>query len=312
MSDNTSLKEKIRQLMVDEGFDVCGFCDANALDSEKKYLKNWINQGFNGTMHYMKNHFEKRVSPKLLVPDAQTVIVAAQNYFPQQTLTKETPSVAKFAYGKDYHKVIKDKLHKIVAAVAELKNDSKLRIFVDSAPLLERALAVKAGLGFIGKNGCLIIPNKGSFFFLGEIVTSIALPPDKPFEKSFCGNCTRCLDACPTKALIAPKVLNAQKCNSYLTIEYQGETFPNKPTGNFFFGCDICQDVCPHNRFSKPHHETEFLPKQELISMKQKDWDLITPDEFNTVFKDSPLKRAGLEKIKASIKEIEKSKLLDK
>lgn len=295
------MKETIRQLIFEQGFDACGFCDTASLNAEKQYFKTWIDKQFHGTMQYMENHFEKRISPYLLVPNSKTVIVVAQNYFPQKNLSNKNIPIAKYSYGKDYHAVIKNKLHQIVVSVPALKNDDNLRIFVDSAPLLERALAVKAGLGFIGKNNCLIIPQKGSYFLLGEIVTSVKIEPDKPFEKSFCGNCSRCMDSCPTKALCSAKMLDARKCNSYLTIEYQGERFIEKPSGHLFFGCDVCQDVCPHNRFAKPHNEPEFIPKQELIDMKSSDWEKINQEQFDKLFKKTAIERTGLETLQRNI-----------
>lgn len=301
MHNDISIKENIRQLALNEGFDACGFCDAQPLIAERYFLQTWLEKRYHGTMHYMENHFEKRLSPELLVSNSKTVIVVAQNYFPPQTLQNEEYSIAKFAYGKDYHTVIKNKLYKIVEKNPDLKNDSGLRIFVDSAPILERALAVKAGLGFIGKNGCLIIPEKGSYFLLGEIVTSVAVNPDLPFDTSFCGNCTLCVDACPTHALVAPKTLDARKCNSYLTIEHQGDNNDNKPVGPSIFGCDACQDICPHNRCATPHHESDLLLKQKMQSMKLSDWNHLTKEQFDEIFKDSPLKRSGYDKIKKNI-----------
>lgn len=301
MTKEFSLKEKIKQAVLNEGFCVVGVCDTRSLDTEGEGFKKWIKNGFHGNMNYMENNIEKRITPELLVPNSKSVIVTALNYFPEKVITTSKYSIAKYAYGNDYHDVIKRKLKKVVEQIPELKNDSFLRIFTDSAPLLERSLAVKSGLGFIGKNNCLIIPNKGSFFLLGEIVTSLELAPDKPFNESFCGNCTKCLDACPTKALVAPKVLDARKCNSYLTQKKEENL---KPKGNSILGCDICQDVCPHNKFAEPNHEEEFTPKEVFFNLTQQDWENLTQEKFDELFQNNALHHIGYEQLKRNIKNI--------
>ncbi|MDD4847473.1 MAG: tRNA epoxyqueuosine(34) reductase QueG [Bacteroidales bacterium] len=310
MSEQLSLKNQISTLLREAGFDAFGFCDAHPLDAERDHLTAWLQKNFQGTMHYMNHHLEKRLSPELLVPHAKTVIVAAYNYFSTTAFSQQKYQLSKFALGKDYHSVIKNKLYQVVEANESLRRDASLRVFVDSAPLLERALAVKAGVGFIGKNGCLIIPKKGSYFFLGEIVTSLELEPDSSMSSSFCGTCQRCLDACPTHALLEPKLLDARKCNAYLTIEYQEEKFQNEPVGNSIFGCDVCQDVCPHNRFAQKHSETDFLPKPELLSMTSEDWEQLTPEKFDQLFENSAVKRIGPKGLQRNIQQVTARHLL--
>jgi epoxyqueuosine reductase len=289
---------------LEAGFDACGFTDTAVLPEEQhSFFKQWLKNGYHADMRYMENNLEKRLHPTLLVENAKSIIVVAINYFSKHTQAG-TYRISRYAYGRDYHDVIKQKLAQVVRQIPELKNDPVLRIFTDSAPLAERFLAVKAGIGFIGKNNSLIIPKKGSFFFLAEIVTSLTLEPDQPFIGQFCGTCTRCLDACPTNALITPFTLDAQKCISYQTIEnehYTDITSSKRKDEKWIFGCDACMDACPWNRFAVQNSIDDFQPDKALLAMTDADWEDISENEFQTIFKESPLKRAGYDKLKSNI-----------
>jgi epoxyqueuosine reductase len=301
------IKEHIRKSVLSAGFDACGFTDASALPEEQQLsFKQWIEKNYHADLSYMENNLEKRFSPALLVEGAKSIIVVAINFFSRHALSGKY-HISKYAYGDDYHDVIKQKLMQVVEQIPELNNDPVLRIFTDSAPLAERFLAVKAGIGFIGKNNTLIIPQKGSFFFLAEIVTSLDLPPDKPFAKQHCGKCTRCLDACPTKALIAPFTLNAQKCISYQTIANKNNTpvpLPQKDDKKWIYGCDACMDACPWNRFAVQNTTPEFQPTETLLKMTDADWEQLDETKFQTLFAKSPVKRAGYGKLVGNIKNI--------
>jgi len=296
-----SLKENIRKSTLEAGFDACGFADTAVLPDEQQFFfKQWLNNGYHADLHYMENNLEKRLYPTLLVENAKSIIVVAINYFSKHTQTG-TYRISKYAYGKDYHDVIKQKLTQVVNQIPELKNDPALRIFIDSAPLAERFLAVKSGIGFIGKNNTLIIPQKGSFFFLAEIVTSLILEPDKPFTGQFCGKCTRCLDTCATNALTAPFTLDAKKCISYQTIESKHNTIITSTKRNnrkWIFGCDACMDVCPwNNRFAMQNSIDEFKPEKALLTMTNTEWENLSKKQFQVLFKESPVKRAGYDKL---------------
>ena len=303
-ADSISLTIKIKKNILAAGFDVCGFTDTAALPEEQqRFFKQWLSNNYHADMRYMEKNLEKRLHPTLLVEGAKSIIVVALNYFSKQT-PPSTYRISKYAYSKDYHDVIKQKLAQVVQQIPELKNDPVLRIFTDSAPLAERFLAVKSGIGFIGKNNSLIIPQKGSFFFLAEIVTSLALQPDKPFSKQRCGRCTRCLDACPTGALTAPFTLNAQKCITYQTIENKHDTVTTSSKSDdekWIFGCDICLNACPWNRFALPHSTDDFQPNETLLTMTDADWENLSEERFQTLFKKSPLKRAGYEKVMKNV-----------
>ena len=298
------MKETIKKTILEAGFDACGFTDAADLPEKQHFFfKQWLKNNHHAAMRYMENNIEKRLSPALLVEGAKSIIVVAINYFSKHTIS-EKYRISKYAYGKDYHDVIKQKLTQVVQRIPELSGDPVLRIFTDSAPLAERFLAVRSGIGFIGKNNSLIIPKKGSFFFLAEIVTSLALSPDKPFTKQLCGRCTRCLDACPTKALEAPFTLNAQKCIAYQTIENKEniKVISSKTDDKkWIFGCDACFDACPWNRFATENTTAEFQPNKELLSMTATDWEHLDKQTFQTLFKESPLQRAGYEKVMRNI-----------
>ncbi|MGI4022414.1 MAG: tRNA epoxyqueuosine(34) reductase QueG [Janthinobacterium lividum] len=282
------------------GFLFCGIAEAGFLEQEAPRLESWLQQGFHGEMSYMENHFDKRLDPRLLVDDAKSVISLGLNYYSeQQQLDPQAPKISRYAFGADYHDVIKQKLFTLLDLIREEIGDVNGRAFVDSAPVLDRAWAKKAGLGWIGKSGNLINKQKGSFFFLAELIVDLELEYDIEPTKDYCGTCTRCIDACPTEAIVAPSIVDGSRCISYLTIELKNEipqAFKGK-TDNWMFGCDICQDVCPWNRFSVLHQEPAFQPPQELLTMTKADWEEITEDTFKKVFKNSAVKRtkfAGL------------------
>jgi epoxyqueuosine reductase len=301
------LKEDIRTSLIEAGFDACGFTDTAILPKEQRsFFQQWLKNNYHAAMRYMENNMEKRLHPALLVENAKSIIVVAINFFSEQK-PAGTYRISKYAYGKDYHDVIKEKLAQVVQQIPKLRDDPMLRIFTDSAPLAERFLAVRAGIGFIGKNNTLIIPKRGSFFFLAEIVTSLALPPDEPFAGEFCGRCSRCLDACPTKALMAPFTLDAEKCISYQTIENKGNTsIPTVREGSekWIFGCDACMDACPWNRFAVHNATAEFQPDKSLLSMTDTDWECLDEEKFTAHFNKSPLKRAGFYKLKQNIESV--------
>ena len=286
------------------GFEFVGVAKAERMDEEARKLEEWLNRGFHGKMQYMENHFEKRVDPTKLVEGSKSVITLLYNYFPTENQKDPAaPKIAKYAYGKDYHFVIKDKLKSFLQAINDEIGDVHGRCFVDSAPVLERDWAKRSGLGWIGKNTLLIHPKLGSFFFLAELIIDLELETDAPI-KDYCGRCTRCIDACPTEA-ISPGgyVLDGSKCISYLTIELK-EAIPETFQGqmdNWMFGCDVCQDVCPWNRFSKKHREPDFEPHPDLLELKKKDWEEITEDVFRKVFRKSAVKRTKFSGLKRNI-----------
>ena len=293
------IKNKAREL----GFMFCGISKAEFLEDEAPRLEAWLNQNMHGKMHYMANHFDKRLDPTKLVPGAKSVISLAYNYFPEKDIAVEgNYKIAKYAYGKDYHFVIKDKLKSFLEYINLEIGEIDGRAFADSAPVLERVWAQKAGLGWVGKNSLLLNKQNGSFFFLAELIIDLELDHDGPV-KDYCGTCTACMDACPTDAIPAPYVVDGSKCISYFTIELK-EEIPTEVKGKFedwIFGCDICQDVCPWNRFSTPHQEAAFMPHEDLPDMSRKDWEEITKDVFNKLFKKSPVKRTKYEGLKKNI-----------
>ncbi len=286
------------------GFDACGIAKAMRLDDDARRLESWLHQGHHGEMRYMENHFDMRVDPQLLVPGARSVITLVKNYFPGEKIEGEL-QVSKYAYGQDYHTVIKEKLRMLISQMQEQIGEINGRGFVDSAPVLERTWASRSGLGWVGRNGNLINPKNGSFFFIATLITDLELAYDDPFAKDHCGTCTRCIDACPTDAILPGKVVNGSKCISYFTIELKSELIPEEMKGkfgNWMFGCDICQDVCPWNRFSRPHQEPGFQPIPELLNFSTKDWDELTEDGFRKIFRDSPLKRSKYAGIRRNLK----------
>ena len=274
------------------GFLSCGISKAEFLEDEAPRLENWLNKNMHGEMSYMANHFDKRLDPTLLVPDSKSVVSLLLNYFPEETQTNETYKISKYAYGEDYHFVIKDKLKQLLNFIQNEIGEVHGRAFTDSAPVLDKAWAAKSGLGWIGKHSNLITKSNGSFYFIAELIIDLELDYDYAVT-DHCGSCTACLDACPTQAITEPYVVDGSKCISYFTIELKNE-IPSDMKGKFddwMFGCDICQDVCPWNRFSKTHNEPLFNPNQELLSMSKKDWEEITEEVFQNIFKKSAVKR---------------------
>lgn len=285
------------------GFMSCVIAKADFLEEEAAKLESWLSNGYHGKMSYLERHFDKRLDPRKLVPGAKSVVVLAYNYFPEKEQNLKSYKLAKYAYGQDYHQVIKEKLRDLVADLKQELGDFHCRVFTDSAPVLERAWAQKGGMGWIGKHGLLLRKSEGSFFFLAEIITDLELQADPPYRFDHCGTCTRCIDACPTEAIIADQVLDASKCISYLTIELKGD-IPSTFEGQFedwMFGCDICQDVCPWNRFSKPHEEKAFLAKEGLLEKSKEDWNNMGQELFEEIFKGSAVQRTGYAGLKRNL-----------
>jgi epoxyqueuosine reductase len=286
----------VKRISSELGFDFCGISEAKFLEEEAPRLEDWLNRNYQGQMGYLANHFDKRLDPRKLVEGAKSVISLAYNYFPERPLDQSPDSLklAKYAYGKDYHFVIKDKLKEFLTLLRKDIGEIGGRAFVDSAPVMERQWAQRSGLGWIGKNSLLINRTQGSFFFLAELIIDLKLSPDPPATKDYCGTCTKCLEACPTDAIVAPGVVDGSKCISYFTIELK-EELPAAMKGkfeNWMFGCDICQDVCPWNRFATPHQEPEFNPHPALNGFSRKDWEELTEETFGKVFQKSAVKRA--------------------
>ena len=280
----------------------CGISKAGFLENEAPRLENWLNSNQNGQMSYMENHFDMRLDPTLLVDDAKSVVSLLLNYYPEELQNSNSFKISKYAYGEDYHFVIKDKLKEFLYSIQTNIGEVSGRAFVDSAPVLDRAWAAKSGLGWIGKNSNLITRKVGSFYFIAELIIDLDLEYDNP-TTDHCGSCTACIDACPTEAIVSPYVVDGSKCISYFTIELK-ENIPTEMRGKFddwAFGCDVCQDVCPWNRFSKAHSEPLFNANPEMLSMSKKDWIEVTEETFKAVFKKSPLKRAKFQGLKRNI-----------
>jgi len=287
------------------GFDYCGIAKAQPLDEDAKRLERWLKAGMHGGMQYMENHFDLRIDPTKLVPGAKSVITLLKNYYPQQNDNNSDIHISKYALGTDYHTVIKESLKQMICYLQEQIGEFNGRGFVDSAPVLERAWATKTGLGWVGKNGNLITKQSGSFFFIATLIVDIELNYDDPFAKDLCGSCNRCIDACPTEAILPNKVVDGSKCISYFTIELKDEIIPEEMKGkfqNWMFGCDVCQDVCPWNRFSKPHNEIKFNPIPEILNLSTRDWEELSEEMFRNIFKHSPLKRAKHRGIQRNIR----------
>lgn len=286
------------------GFMFCGIAKAGFLEKEAPRLEKWLKNGYHGEMSYMENHFDKRLDPTKLVEGSRSVISLALNYYTdQQQADPAAPRISKYAYGADYHDVIKSKLRELLQFIRERIGDVSGRAFVDSAPVLDRAWAAQSGFGWIGKNSNLINKKTGSFFFLAELIVDLDLEYDIASDHDYCGTCTRCIDACPTDAIVSPQVVDGSRCISYLTIELKDELpkeFSGK-TDNWMFGCDICQDVCPWNRFSSRHDEPSFEPSSDLLKMSRSDWEEITEDVFRKLFKGSPVKRTKFAGLKRNI-----------
>lgn len=293
------IKEEAKRL----GFLSCGISKAGFLEKEAPRLENWLKNNQNGQMSYMENHFDKRLDPTLLVDDGKSVVSLLLNYYPDSLQNDESFKISKYAYGQDYHFVIKDKLKEFLHSIQENIGEVSGRAFVDSAPVLDKAWAAKSGLGWIGKNSNLITQKVGSFYFIAELIIDLELEYDHAVT-DHCGSCTACIDACPTQAIVAPYIVDGSKCISYYTIELK-DNLPDEMKGKFdewMFGCDTCQDVCPWNRFSKPHAEPLFNPNPELLSFTKKDWTEITEETFKLVFKNSPIKRTKFDGLKRNIK----------
>ncbi|MEI8278481.1 MAG: tRNA epoxyqueuosine(34) reductase QueG [Bacteroidota bacterium] len=299
----TLIKNEARRL----GFMSCGIAMAQQLDEDALRLERWLKNGYQGGMQYMERYFDIRIDPRKLVPGAKSVITLLMNYFPEEQQIGSTPKVAKYAWGTDYHYVIKDKLHDLLDFIRQHIGAVDGRGFVDSAPVLERSWAVKSGLGWIGKNGNLLNKQAGSFFFIATLITDLDLVADMPFATDHCGSCTRCIDACPTDAIVSPTEVDGSKCISYFTIELKDAMIPKDIAAKmegWMFGCDICQDVCPWNRFSKAHTETSFKPLPEILNLSIAEWEGMSEATFSTVFKNSPLKRSKWQGIQRNIKAI--------
>ena len=295
----------IKQFSQELGFDYCGIAKTVKLDEDARRLENWLIKGFNGTMQYMENHFELRIDPARLVPGAKSIITLLLNYFPAQQQNTDTPKIAKYAFGNDYHDVIKSKLKLLLQSIKKSIGEVNGRGFVDSAPVLERTWAQKSGLGWIGKNGNLINKQSGSFFFIATLIVDLDLEYDNPIAKDYCGTCTKCIDECPTDAILPDKVIDGSKCISYFTIELKDALIPGSMKSKFdswMFGCDVCQDVCPWNRFSKTPNEINFTPIPEILNFTTADWEELTEESFKIIFKNSPLKRTKFEGIKRNLK----------
>jgi epoxyqueuosine reductase len=301
LAKNTALiKQKAQEL----GFFYCGISKAEFLEEEAPRLEAWLNQQRHGKMSYMENHFDKRLDPRLLVDGAKSVISLLLNYYTEEKQSDATaPKISKYAYGEDYHVVIKEKLRQLMQFIETEIGEVSGRVFVDSAPVMDKAWAKKSGLGWIGKNSNLIHPKSGSFFFIAELIIDLELEADGPI-KDYCGTCTKCIDACPTDAIIEPYVVDGSKCISYLTIELKDALLPTEFKGkmdNWAFGCDICQDVCPWNRFSLLHNEPRFNPSQNLLQLSKSDWQDLSEEVFSELFKLSAIKRTKFDGLKRNI-----------
>jgi epoxyqueuosine reductase len=293
----------VKQLALKHGFDFCGIAKAQPLNDDARRLEKWLRQDMHGSMKYMENYFDLRVDPTKLVPGAKSVITLLKNYYPSETLSEN--KISKYAYGKDYHEVIKSSLKQMMVQLQEKIGQFQGRGFVDSAPVLERSWAQRSGLGWVGKNGNLITKQSGSFFFIATLIVDVELNYDDPFAKDFCGSCKKCVESCPTEAILPDKTINGSKCISYFTIELKDEIIPEEMKGkfqNWMFGCDICQDVCPWNRFAKPHNEEAFQPLPEILNFTTKEWEELSEEAFKKIFKHSPLSRSQYKGIQRNIK----------
>ncbi|MCP9752267.1 tRNA epoxyqueuosine(34) reductase QueG [Ferruginibacter sp. HRS2-29] len=294
----------VKQTAAMLGFEFCGIAKAQFLDQDAQRLETWLSKGMHGNMHYMQNHFDLRVDPTKLVPGARSVITLLLNYFPETIQDKDAPKIAKYAYGNDYHEVIREKLNHFFFLLKEKIGGIQGRGFVDSAPVLERSWAQKAGMGWIGKNGNLINKQQGSYFFIASLIVDVELTYDDGYAKDYCGSCTRCIDSCPTEAILPDKVVDGSKCISYFTIELKEALLPEGMKGKFddwLFGCDTCQDVCPWNRFSQPTQEAKFKANPEILHFSPDDWEELTEESFKIIFRHSPIKRTKFNGIKRNL-----------
>lgn len=293
----------IKKKAKDLGFLSCGIAKAEFLEEEAPHLEDWLKNNYHGEMSYMENHFDMRLDPRLLVEGAKTVISLAYNYYQPIDRNPDTYKVAMYAQGEDYHFVVKEKVRDLLHYIQEEIGDVNGRAFTDSAPILEHAWAKKAGIGWIGKNSLLLSKQKGSFFFLAELIIDLEMTYDNAIETDHCGNCTRCIDACPTEAILPNKTVNGSQCISYFTIELKGE-IPTEMKGKFddwIFGCDVCQEVCPWNRFSLPTQEKRFIGHEKIYAFSKQDWEEITEEVFREIFRKSPVKRTKFSGLKRNI-----------
>jgi epoxyqueuosine reductase len=304
MSQLATNTTRIKQKALELGFFYCGISKAEFLEEEAPRLEEWLNNQRHGKMSYMENHFDKRLDPRLLVDGAKSVISLLLNYYTEEKQSDvNAPKISKYAYGEDYHDVIKEKLRQLMQFIETEIGEVSGRVFVDSAPVMDKAWAKKSGLGWIGKNSNLIHPKSGSFFFIAELIIDLELEADGPI-KDYCGTCTKCIDACPTDAIIEPYVVDGSKCISYLTIELKDAILPAEFKGkmdNWAFGCDVCQDVCPWNRFSLMHNEPRFKPSQNLLKLSKSDWHDLSEEVFRELFKLSAVKRTKFQGLKRNI-----------
>jgi len=300
MRQSEVYSQQIKEKAIELGFSACGISEVHCLDEERERLQNWLSNGMNASMAYMANHFEMRLDPGKIEEGAKSVISVLINYYPAQKQTDpDAPIISKYAYGKDYHLVVKEKLNNLLIFIQSALFPCSGRAFVDSAPVFERPLAKAAGLGWIGKNSLLISKEFGSYVFIGELIIDHELDYDIPFTSDYCGKCTRCIDACPTGAIVFPRTIDARKCISYHTIENKDE-IPlsiQEKLQNRLFGCDICQDVCPWNKKAEPNQSLDFMPIEGLLEMKKKDWKTLDQVTYNKMFRQSPFERAGYERI---------------
>ncbi|MDB4090864.1 tRNA epoxyqueuosine(34) reductase QueG [Crocinitomicaceae bacterium] len=304
MSSTERNTKLIKQKALDLGFFYCGISKADFLEDDARHLDAYLKQNYHGKMSYMENHYDKRLDPRLLVHNAKSVVSLLLNYYPEKDQeNNDTYKISKYAYGKDYHFLIKDKLKLFFQYIQDEIGEVGGRVFVDSAPVLDKAWARKSGLGWMGKNANLIHPKHGSFFFIAELVLDLELEEDGPI-KDYCGTCTKCIDACPTDAIVKPYVVDGSKCISYLTIELKDELLPKEFKGkmeNWMFGCDICQDVCPWNRFSSPTKESFFSPHENLLKLSKADWHDLTEEVYQELFRNSAIKRTKYDGLKRNI-----------
>jgi len=297
----------VKRLAREQGFDACGISAAGFLEEEATGLENWLNAGFHGTMSWMERHFDERLDPRKLVPGAKSVISVVLNYFPNEGQRADAPKISKYAYGRDYHKVIRGKLKRMLLCIQDEIGEVSGRGFVDSAPVMDRAWARKSGLGWVGKHSLLLSKGSGSYFFIGALIVDIELEPDGP-TTDHCGSCTACIDACPTSAIVAPTVVDSNKCISYLTIEYKG-ALPSEyqeKMEDWVYGCDICQDVCPWNRFSTPHSEDDFNIRDSIQNNDWEAWEEITHELWEEITKGSAMRRVGFDGFKRNLGFIKK------
>jgi epoxyqueuosine reductase len=298
---NTHIVKETATLL---GFDFCGIANATFLNEDARRLETWLNKGMHGNMEYMNRNFDLRTDPTKLVPGAKSVITLLINYFPESKQNQDAPKISKYAFGEDYHTIIKEKLNHFFFLLKEKIGDINGRGFVDSAPVLERAWAAKSGLGWIGKNGNLINKKQGSFFFIASLITDLNLIADEISVKDYCGTCTKCIDECPTEAILPNKIVDGSKCISYFTIELKDALIPDSMKGkfdNWLFGCDVCQDVCPWNSFAKPTTNSAFTPISSILNFTKNDWDELTEEKFKIVFSNSPLNRSKFAGIKRNL-----------